>query len=64
MVRNPLSAAEKRRFLDVFIAAAQKKDFGAMESLLATGIVSYQTVAKLYAPLQKAGRGSRSTDRV
>jgi hypothetical protein len=39
--RTPVSSAEQRRFLEAFIAAAQKGDLAALEGLFASDVVSY-----------------------
>src|SRR5690349_5278918 len=39
--RTPVSSSEQRRFLEAFIAAAQKGDMPALEGLFAEDIVSY-----------------------
>src|SRR3954454_23493021 len=39
--RTPVSAAEQRRLLEAFIAAAQKGDLATLESLFASDVVSY-----------------------
>ncbi len=39
--RKPVSAAEQRRLLEMFIGAAQKGDMAALEGLFASDIVSY-----------------------
>jgi RNA polymerase sigma-70 factor, ECF subfamily len=39
--RTSVSSNEQRRFLEAFIAAAQKGDMGALEGLLAEDVVSY-----------------------
>lgn len=39
--RAPVSSAEQRRLLEVFIAAAQKGDLAALEGLFASDVVSY-----------------------
>jgi RNA polymerase sigma-70 factor (TIGR02957 family) len=39
--RRPVSSAEQRRLLDVFVAAARKGDLPALEGLLASDVVSY-----------------------
>jgi RNA polymerase sigma-70 factor (ECF subfamily) len=39
--RKPVSSAEQRRLLDVFITAARKGDLPALEGLLASDVVSY-----------------------
>jgi RNA polymerase sigma-70 factor (ECF subfamily) len=38
--RAPVSSAEQRRFLELFVAAAQKGDSAALETLFASGVVS------------------------
>jgi RNA polymerase sigma-70 factor (TIGR02957 family) len=39
--RAPVSSAEQRRLLEVFIAAAQKGDLASLEGLFASDVVSY-----------------------
>ncbi|HXE11587.1 MAG TPA: RNA polymerase sigma-70 factor [Bryobacteraceae bacterium] len=39
--RAPVSSAEQRRLLEAFIAAAQKGDLAALETLFASDVVSY-----------------------
>lgn len=39
--QRPVSSAERRRLLDVFLAAAHKGDLAALEDLFASDIVSY-----------------------
>lgn len=45
--RRPVSSAEHRRLLDVFIAAARRGDLAALEGLFASDIVSYSDVGEV-----------------
>jgi RNA polymerase sigma-70 factor (TIGR02957 family) len=51
--RRPVSSAEQRRLLDVFIAAARKGDLPALEGLLASDVVSYSDGGGIVRAAQK-----------
>jgi len=55
--RKPVSSAEQRRLLDVFIAAARKGDLPALEGLLASDVVSYSDGGGLVRAAQKPVTG-------
>jgi RNA polymerase sigma-70 factor (ECF subfamily) len=56
--RAPVSSAEQRRLLEAFIAAAQKGDLAALETLFASDVVSYSDGGGVVnaAPAPIAGR--------
>lgn len=58
--RRPVSSADQRRLLDVFIAAARQGDLPALEGLLASDVVSYADGGGVVRAAQKpvAGRGA------
>jgi RNA polymerase sigma factor (sigma-70 family) len=45
--RSPVSARQQRRLLDVFVAAAEKGEMGALEGFLAQGVVSCAGAASI-----------------
>jgi RNA polymerase sigma-70 factor (ECF subfamily) len=55
--RRPVSSAEQRRLLDVFIAAARKGNLEALEGLLASDVVSYSDGGGVVRAAQKPVRG-------
>src|SRR5882757_882351 len=55
--RKPVSSAEQRRLLDVFIAAARKGDLPALEGLLASDVVSYADGGGMVRAAQKPVMG-------
>ena len=58
--RRPVSSADQRRLLDVFIAAARQGDLPALEGLLASDVVSYADGGGVVRAAQKpvVGRGA------
>lgn len=48
--RSPVSARQQRRFLDVFVAAAQKGEMAALEGFLAQDVVSCAGAARIARP--------------